>query len=59
MKLLRAGIVPPKEFSVEHLPENARKYVSFLENLLAVPITIISTGPDRVDTIVIDHPFEA
>ncbi len=44
--------------SVEYLPENARKYVSFLENLLAVPITIISTGPDRVDTIVIDHPFD-
>ena len=43
--------------SVEELPENARRYVSFLERLLGVPITIISTGPDRVDTIVIDHPF--
>ena len=43
--------------SVEELPENARRYVSFLERLLGVPITIISTGPDRVDTIIIDHPF--
>ena len=43
--------------SVEELPENARRYVSLLERLLGVPITIISTGPDRVDTIVIDHPF--
>ena len=43
--------------SVEELPENARRYVLFLEHLLGVPITIISTGPDRVDTIVIDHPF--
>jgi len=44
--------------SVEHLPENARQYVLFLESLLGIPITIISTGPDRVDTIVIDHPFD-
>ncbi|MAN54826.1 MAG: hypothetical protein CMK26_07460 [Porticoccaceae bacterium] len=44
--------------SFEHLPKNARQYVSFLESLLGIPITIISTGPDRVDTIVIDHPFE-
>ena len=28
--------------SVEHLPENARQYVSFLESLLGIPITIIS-----------------
>ena len=57
MKLLRAGIVPRRNSSVEHLPENARKYVSFLENLLAVPL-FISTGPDRVDTDRIDHPFD-
>ena len=44
--------------NVKELPENARGYVSFLERLLEVPITIISTGPDRVDTIVIDHPFD-
>ena len=43
--------------NLKELPENARQYVSFLERLLGVPITIISTGPDRVDTIIIDHPF--
>jgi len=45
--------------NIEELPENARQYVSFLERLLGVPITIISTGPDRVDTIIIDHPFHS
>jgi adenylosuccinate synthase len=41
------------------LPENAKRYLKRLEELVAAPIDIISTGPDRVETIVLKHPFEA
>ncbi len=33
------------------LPDNARKYIEFLERHLDVPIKIVSTGPDREQTI--------
>lgn len=39
------------------LPENARHYLRRLEKLVGAPIDIISTGPDRVETIVLRHPF--
>jgi len=45
--------------SLEALPVNARRYIHRLEQLTGVPIDIISTGPDRVETIVLRHPFEA
>ncbi len=35
----------------EDLPENAKKYLSRLEELLGVPISIVSVGPDREQTI--------
>ncbi|HCO60706.1 MAG TPA: adenylosuccinate synthase, partial [Porticoccaceae bacterium] len=44
---------------VEDLPANARAYIVRIEELTGVPIDIISTGPDRVETIVLRHPFEA
>jgi adenylosuccinate synthase len=37
---------------VEQLPENARKYVTRLEELSGVGCAIISTGSDRTETIV-------
>jgi adenylosuccinate synthase len=40
------------------LPENARNYLKRLEALVGVPIDIISTGPDRDETIVLHHPFD-
>ncbi|NNM62661.1 MAG: adenylosuccinate synthase, partial [Steroidobacteraceae bacterium] len=36
----------------EDLPANAKTYLARLEQLVGVPITIISTGPDRAQTIV-------
>ncbi len=39
------------------LPENARIYVERLEEIVGVSIDIVSTGPDREDTIVLRHPF--
>lgn len=42
----------------ENLPANARAYLRRLEELLSVPIDIISTAPDRDKTIVVRHPFD-
>jgi adenylosuccinate synthase len=39
------------------LPENARRYLARIEQLAGVPIDIVSTGPDRAETIVLRHPF--
>jgi adenylosuccinate synthase len=44
--------------TVEGLPANARAYLKRMEELCEVPIDIISTGPDREETIVRRHPFE-
>src|SRR5690606_27886530 len=44
--------------SHEALPANARKYLARLVELAGVPIDIISTGPDREQTIVLRHPFD-
>lgn len=44
---------------LEDLPENARRYIQRLEQLIGAPVDIISTGPDRVETIVLRHPFES
>ena len=43
---------------LEDLPEAARNYLNRLEELVGVPIDIISTGPDRAETIVLRHPFD-
>jgi adenylosuccinate synthase len=40
------------------LPLNAQKYLLRIEELVGVPIDMISTGPDRSQTIVLKHPFE-
>ncbi len=42
---------------IEDLPGNALSYIRRLESLLGVPVDIISTGPDRVETIILRHPF--
>jgi adenylosuccinate synthase len=44
--------------TVDGLPANARAYLARMEQLCEVPIDIISTGPDREETIVKRHPFE-
>jgi len=43
--------------SLDALPANARAYISRIEDLLKTPVDIVSTGPDRVETIVLRHPF--
>ena len=41
------------------LPGNARRYLERLAELVVVPIDMISTGPDREQTVVLRHPFGA
>ncbi|MCK5267500.1 MAG: adenylosuccinate synthetase, partial [Spirochaetes bacterium] len=36
------------------LPENAKKYLNFMEDYLETPIYIVSTGPERDATIIKD-----
>jgi len=43
---------------LDALPANARAYLSRLEQICGVPVDMISTGPDRKETIVVRHPFE-
>ncbi|MFB6233127.1 MAG: adenylosuccinate synthase [Haloarculaceae archaeon] len=40
------------------LPERARAYLRYLADELAVPLTVVGVGPDRTESIVLDHPFE-
>jgi adenylosuccinate synthase len=40
------------------LPGAARAYIKRMEELCGVPVDMISTGPDREETIVLRHPFK-
>jgi adenylosuccinate synthase len=43
--------------SFDALPKNAQDYIRKIEELTEVSIDIISTGPDRDETLVLKHPF--
>ena len=43
----------------EQLPLNARRYLERMQTLIGAPIDMVSTGPDRVHTILLHHPFRA
>jgi len=36
----------------DELPETFKQYVKFIETVVEVPVTVISTGPDRTETII-------
>ena len=40
------------------LPQEAKNYIKRLETLLEVPVHMISTGPERSSTMILQHPFE-
>ena len=42
---------------LDGLPGNARAYLERIEALTGVPIAMVSTGPDRAQTILCHHPF--
>ncbi len=43
----------------DDLPENAKIYIKRIEALIDCPVDIISTGPDRAETIVLRDPYDA
>ncbi len=45
--------------SIDALPQAALDYIKRIEELTGVPIDIISTGPDRNETIIKVHPYSA
>jgi adenylosuccinate synthase len=45
--------------SYDDLPAAAKAYLEKIEALSGVTIDIVSTGPDRVETIVLKHPFKS
>ena len=42
----------------DQLPASAQRYLKRIEALCEVPVDMISTGPDRDETILLRHPFE-
>ena len=52
----QSSTVGIKEYDA--LPENARAYLKRIEEVTATPIDIVSTGPDRAETIILKHPFD-
>ncbi len=38
--------------NLEDLPQAAKDYIAFLESKIDAPVDIVSTGPDRIETIV-------
>jgi adenylosuccinate synthase len=45
--------------SFDELPEAAQNYLKKIEELCETPIHIVSTGPDREETLVLQHPFDS
>lgn len=43
--------------NVKDLPEEARNYIHRIEKIAKIPVDIISTGPDRLDTILVKNIF--
>jgi adenylosuccinate synthase len=43
--------------SLAELPDAARAYLAKIEELCERPIAIISTGPDRAETIIQQNPY--
>lgn len=42
---------------IKDFPENAKIYLNKLEELVGIPIKIVSVGPDRDQTIILENPF--
>lgn len=44
--------------SKHDLPQQAQDFIKKIEDVVEVPVDIISTGPDRDETIILRHPFD-
>jgi len=47
------------ETEYDKLPQNALDYIKFIENYTGVKVAIVSTGPYRNHTMVLENPFDA
>ena len=47
-----------KAKTMDELPENAKAYLNKLQELVGIPIKIVSVGPDREQTIILENPFK-
>lgn len=45
--------------SFDDLPQQAQDYIRKIEQLSNLPVDILSTGPDRNETLILKHPFDA
>ena len=43
--------------TLDEFPEAAKRYVRRIEELVGVPVDVLSTGPDRQETILLRNPF--
>ena len=43
----------------DQLPRNARRYLERIQQCMDAPIDMVSTGPDREQTILLRHPYKA
>lgn len=43
--------------TIDQLPQAAINYIKRLEELMETPIDIVSTGPDRIETVVLRDPY--
>jgi adenylosuccinate synthase len=44
--------------SMKDLPVEAQRYLKRIEELVKAPVDILSTGPDRSQTVILRHPFD-
>ena len=49
---------PPGARSWADLPATAVKYIRRIEDLIGAPVALLSTSPEREDTILVRDPFE-
>lgn len=47
------------ETEYDKLPKDALDYIKFIENYTGVKVAIVSTGPDRNHTMILENPFDA
>ena len=46
-----------KARDLDDLPTGARRYLRRIEDLLGIPLFLVSVGPNRAETIVLKNPF--
>jgi adenylosuccinate synthase len=44
--------------SFDDLPQEAKNYIRKIEELSQIPVHILSTGPDRDETLILKNPFD-